>query len=238
MLATALPTSAPFARPSLDGAASFDTNDFARRLIAGEVRTYDANSHLYYEGDAASHVYRIASGNVSVYRMMPDGRRQIVDLAYPGDVIGLGAPRAHASNAQAISRTRVSCVPVAVMHDMVRRDPTLGLALCAALSRDLQAAQERLLAVGRCTASERLAGFLLGLSRRNARNGDDSRVIVLPITRSDIADCLGLTTETVSRTFTAFRADGLIALEQGVLVTILDMKALTDLAQGERKAVN
>jgi CRP/FNR family transcriptional regulator len=97
----------------------------------------------------------------------------------------------------------------------------------------LLASRELLFTVGRCTASERLAAFLMGLSRRNQRNGADPDEFVLPMTRWDIADFLGLTIETVSRSFTKLREEGIIDIEQCVLVTIVDHAALARIAEGQ-----
>ena len=117
----------------------------------------------------------------------------------------------------------------------LRLDARVGLKLYDAVSHELLAARDLLFTVSQRTATERLAGFLLSLSRRNARRGEDAREIVLPMTRADIADFLGLTIETVSRTFTKFRVEGLIDLEQCVLVTIKDASALSELINGDRE---
>jgi CRP-like cAMP-binding protein len=204
----------------------------ADRLGAGTLRTVDARDHVFLEGDRASHVYKVEVGHVCIYRMVHDGRRQVIDFAYPGDFIGLGALGTHAASAQATSKTRIRCVPVAALHDVVRSDQRLALALYEAMSRELMQARELLFTVSQRTAAERLAGFLLALSRRNERRGDNSDEIVLPMTRADIADFLGLTIETVSRSFTKFRNDGLIDLEQCVLVTIRNTAALMAVAEG------
>ena len=208
---------------------------FADQLDAGTIRTFNSKEHIYCEGDPATHVYRIEAGHVCIYRMLPDGRRQVVDLAYPGDFVGLGAMGEHAAGAQATSRTRVRCLPVQALHDIIRLDARVGLKLYEAVSHELLAARDLLFTVSQRTATERLAGFLLSLSHRNARRGEDAREIVLPMTRADIADFLGLTIETVSRTFTKFRVEGLIDLEQCVLVTIKDASALSELIDGGRE---
>jgi CRP-like cAMP-binding protein len=199
----------------------------------GISRVYDAKVHLFREGDAATHVYRVEAGNVCIYRMMADGRRQIIDFAYPGDYIGLGELGEHAANAQASSRARVRCIPISALHDVARRDSHFGFKLYEAVALELQAARELLFTVSQRTAAERLAAFLMALSRRNERHGEDSTEIVLPMTRTDIADFLGLTIETVSRTFTKFRNEDLIGIEQNILVTLRDSETLAHLAEGE-----
>lgn len=201
-------------------------------MAGGTVRTFEAKEHVFREGDAVTNVYKVEIGHVCIYKMLPDGRRQVIDFAYPGDLIGLGAMGEHANNAQATSRTRIRCIPIAVLHRTVRDDARLGLKLYEAVSRELSAARELLFTVCQRTATERIAAFLLALSRRNERNHEDALEFVLPMTRVDIADFLGLTIETVSRTFTKLRTEGVIDLSQSVLVTIEDIDRLKDLADG------
>ncbi len=205
----------------------------AQRFDAGTLRTLAAREHLFREGDRATHVYRVEAGHVCTYRTMPDGRRQVIDFSYPGDLAGLGSIGTHAVNAQATSKTLVRAMPVSMLNVMGEMDPQFAQDLYQALANELSAARELLFTVSQRTASERLASFLLGLTRRNERRGERPCEIVLPMTRSDIADFLGLTIETVSRTFTRFRALGIIDLEQCILVTIRDAEALRALAQGD-----
>ena len=204
-----------------------------QRLLDGPVRTFEAKEHLFREGDAVSHVYQVEVGHVCIYKMMSDGRRQVVDFAYPGDTIALGAIGEHDADAVATNRTRVRCLPVSTLRQIMRNDARLAIKLYEALSRELQAARDMLFMVTQRTATERVAAFLIALSRRNERNGEDAEEFVLPMTRNDIADFLGLTIETVSRTFTKLRCDGLIALTQSILVTIVDHEALASLADGK-----
>ncbi len=239
MLATA------FVAPAQDGSSSFiapanaqpralrKTTHFADGLSAGSTRTIQPREHLFCEGDPASHVYLVEAGHVCIYRMMPDGRRQVIDFAYPGDMIGLGALGEHAANAQATAKSWVRCIPIATLHTFVANNAKLGLELYEALSQELLAAREHLFTVSQCSAPERVAAFLLALSRRNERRGENPAEIVLPMTRTDIADFLGLTIETVSRTLSRFRADGLITIEHCILVTLLDSDGLCDVAASD-----
>ena len=238
MLAT---TSLPSQQPTTTRATStigrsIAPDTFAQKLTAASSRTVGAKEHIFRQGDVASHVYRVEAGHVCLYRMLPDGRRQVIDFAYAGDFVGLGAIVEHACSAQATVKTRVRCLPLSALHDIARFDAGLGLELYKAVSRELMAARELLFTVSQRTASERLAGFLHALSERNARRGENANEIVLPMTRTDIADFLGLTIETVSRTFTKFRSEGLIDLEQCILVTIRDAVALARLANGSSQS--
>lgn len=208
------------------------TDVLAQRLSRGAARTIEAKEHLFCEGDAATHVWRVEVGHICIYRMMPDGRRQVVDFAYPGDVIGLGALDEHTDSAQAMERTVVRGVPMAALREFAQSDARLGRRLYEALARELMAARELLFTVSQRTAAERVAAFLVALSRRNVQRGENGNEIVLPMTRMDIADFLGLTIETVSRTLTRLRADGVIDLEQCILVTIRKPETLAQLAKG------
>lgn len=219
--------------PGFRKQATRSDHSFADEMLTGPTRIIDTREHLFCEGDRAAHVYLVEAGHVCIYRMMPDGRRQVVDFAYPGDVIGLGALGTHATSAQATIKTWVRSIPIATLHNVAASDAKLGRKLYEALSQELLAAREHLFTVSQCTASERVATFLMALSRRNDRRGGNPVELVLPMTRSDIADFLGLTIETVSRTFSRFRADRLIAIEHCILVTLIDVEGLAAVAAGE-----
>lgn len=207
------------------------------RFRTAASRVLQAREHIFFEGDPKDHIYRVERGTVCLYKTLPDGRRQIVDFAYPGYFIGLGAPGDHVFSAQAIALTRLCCLPAGLLHEVARRDPEIGMQLYRALSDQLLAARDLLLTVGQRNATERLGALLFALSRRNGRNGADPERIALPMTRSDIADFLSLTIETVSRTFTKLRQSGIIDLAQSSLVIIRDHEALKRLAAGEMHAL-
>jgi CRP-like cAMP-binding protein len=202
-------------------------------LRSASARVLHGREHVFFEGDAKDHIYQVEKGTVCLYKTLPDGRRQIVDFAYPGDLIGLGAPGEHVFSAQAITLTRLRCMPANMLHELAQHDPKVGMQLYRALSEQLLAARDLLLTVGQRNATERLAALLVALSRRNERGDGDAGRITLPMTRADIADFLSLTIETVSRTFTKLRQSGIIELVQSQLVVIHDRDALERLAAGE-----
>ena len=208
-----------------------------KRIRAVAPRMLQAREHVFFEGDPKDHVYQVEKGTVCLYKTLPDGRRQIVDFAYPGDLIGLGAPGDHVFSAQAITLTRLRCLPAGPLHEMASHDPQVGMQLYTALSDQLLAARDLLLTVGQRNATERLAALLLALARRNERNGTDPARIALPMTRADIADFLSLTIETVSRTFTKLRQSGVIELLHSSLVVIRDRQALVRVATGETQGM-
>lgn len=205
-------------------------------IQGGPVRVINSKDHVFREGDAATHVYMVEAGHLCIYRVLPDGRRQVMDFAYPGDLVGLGAIDTHSTNAQAIEKTRVRCFTLSDLRERAQDNAMFCTSLYSAMSQELVAARELVVTVGHRTATEKVASFLQTLSRRNARRGMAPHELVLPMTRSDIADFLGLTIETVSRTFTKFRQDGVIDLEQCILVTIRDPRRLEEYAGGNAVA--
>ncbi len=206
--------------------------EFDQSVMGSATRVVERKEHVFFEGDPVSHIYKVEACHVCIYRLLADGRRQVIDFAFPGDFIGLGASGQHAMSAQATERTKLRCLPVSELRHVVSENPRLGLELYEAIACELGATRELLMSVSHRTAQERIAGFLLALSQRNARHGEDPTTVVLPMTRTDIADFLGLTIETVSRTFSKFRAQGVIELEQCILVTMCDLDQLTRIAEG------
>ena len=211
------------------------TPNFERSLAQSSLRRVEAKEFVFAEGDAVTHVFRVEIGAVALYSVLADGRRQILDFAYPGDFIGLGAQRQHLMNAQAIIATRLRCLPIGTLRQYASRDPMIGLKLYEALAGELAASRELMLTIGRRSAIERVVGFLLAFSRRNEQKGRDSSRIDLPMTRADIGDFLGLTIETVSRTFTKLRMLGLIELPCSNHVKLIDAKELENLVEGDRQ---
>ena len=197
------------------------------------VRSFAAKEHVFTEGDPRSSLYRVESGAVCLYKVMGDGRRQVLGFAYPGDLVGLGACNDHQCNAQVTKRSQLRSVPWSTVQRLARQDPVLGLKLYEAISEELAAAHDLLLTTGQRSAAERVATFLLAMIRRCRRNGQDATVIDLPMTRADIGDFLGLTIETVSRTFTKLRTLRLIELPQRNRVKLVDLDQLESLAAGE-----
>jgi CRP-like cAMP-binding protein len=159
--------------------------------------------------------------------------RGSTDRRYPGDLIGLGSKNEHMMNAQAVKPTRLRCLPIGALYHSASNDPALGFKLYEALARELAATRDLMLTTGQRSAMERVVSFLLAFSRRSARNGQDPLEFELPMTRGDIGDFLGLTIETVSRTFSKLKALGLIELAQSNRVKLGNIDELRSIAEGE-----
>jgi CRP/FNR family transcriptional regulator len=205
------------------------SNSLDQRMAYATVRRLRAKEHVFCEGDEREHVFRVEEGVIAVYKTLPDGRRQIIDFAYPGDLIGLGVIGEHVLSAQATVPSKVRCLVAAALERIAESDAGLALKLYRAVCQELAATRNLLVTVGQRSALERVAAFLISLHRRTAAEG--STTVNLAMRRSDIADLLGLTIETVSRTLTKLRSMGVIDLEQGATrVRLCDLPRLLELS--------
>lgn len=177
---------------------------------------------IFAQDDRATHLYRVLSGVVRTSRLLSDGRRQIDAFHFAGDVFGLEIGDEHRCCAEAVDDAVVAVHPRDVLGGTSQADAASSGQLVAALGRSLARAREHMVLLGCKTALERIATFLLGLSERL-----ESDVLRLPMSRTDIADHLGVTIETVSRSFTQLERAGLI--EAGAdrrSITLRDVRAL------------
>lgn len=184
-----------------------------RRLDSiSDHRDFVAGETLAREGDPATQLFNITAGAVRVHKLLPDGRRQIVGFLFPGDFLGLATGERFAFSAEAITAGTACRFPRKAYRQLLREMPELEASLLDRTASDLRAAQEQMLLLGRKTAIERFASFLLDLSARDRRAGGEGKEIQLPMTRAEIADYLGLTTETVSRVTSRLKAKQVIRL--------------------------
>jgi CRP-like cAMP-binding protein len=208
-------------------------DDLASRLARSPVKTLAQHDQLFCEGDDKTHIYQVLEGAFVLYRLLPNGRRQVTGFAVAGDMIGLGVGSVHRSSAEASGAAKVRMLPAIALHRLAGADPHLAMQLYDAMSQELAALQDLLMTVGRLNATERVATFLLSLSERNGRAFRPADRVELPMTRCDIADFLGLTTETVSRTLTKLTNIGTISRHSGH-IRILNKEALEDVAAGDQ----
>ncbi|UHC17588.1 helix-turn-helix domain-containing protein [Methylobacterium currus] len=191
---------APAARLRQDGAQD--------GAAAGARRRFEAEEEIYAEGDRVVHFYKVVSGAVRTYRLLSDGRRQIDGFHLPGDIFGLEAGAERRTGADALVDTTLVAHRRSDRAALTGEAGALAHEVAAAMLRALERAQDHMLLLGRKSAKERVASFLLGLARRSGTEG----TIALPMSRADIADHLGLTIESVSRSFTQLEREGVIAL--------------------------
>ncbi|HMK80390.1 MAG TPA: helix-turn-helix domain-containing protein [Xanthobacteraceae bacterium] len=190
----------------------------------GAMMPFARNCEIYGEGEPADYLYKVVSGAVRTSKVLADGRRQIGGFYMPGDLFGLEAGDEHAFSAEAISEAKVLVIKRSAVLAVAARDKTVAQELWSATARELARVQLHVLLLIK-SAQERLAGFLLDMAARNKA----SQLVELPMSRQDIADYLGLTIETVSRTFTQFENSTLIAAPTARRIEIRNRAALTRL---------
>ncbi len=174
------------------------------------------DAEIHAQGDRALYCYRIVSGCVRSVKLMEDGRRQINEFLLPGDWFGFEALETHDVAAEAVSETVLRRYPRRACDALAAEDVRITRWLLTLATDHLRSARDRMVALGRKTASERIAGFLLEMAKRMPN--DRSGTVALPMSRGDIADHLGLTIETVCRCLAQMRRDGTIGLTRTSLM--------------------
>ena len=212
--------------------ASHDGEDVASLDGIGLARQLNRGQELFAEGDRAGSYFKVVSGAVRLLRLMPDGRRHVVDFFVAGDLFAFTPLPAYPYSAEAVIDSAVIAYPRRGVEDLISRRPGVGRRLLELVSRELTAAQEQLLVLGRKTAQERVASFLLQLLQRAGRADAPRPQVELFMTRTDIADYLGLTIETVSRSLTQLKRQGIIDLPTPNHVVIFKREALERLQEG------
>lgn len=195
-------------------ASRFRTATFATRppiaaASAGIQMVLRRGEELFGEGDEAEFFYQVVSGAVRSCKLLSDGRRQIDAFHLQGDIFGIEAGAEHRFSAEAIGDVTVVAYRRSRLAALIQDDPAFGNKIMTATMRSLERAYDHMLLLGRKAAQEKMATFLLDMAHRLSKDDENFE---LPMTRSDIADHLGLTIETVSRTLTQFVRSGLIRL--------------------------
>lgn len=202
----------------------------AGRAEGGAVQRHAPGMNLFFEGDDADSVFEVVSGTLRLYKVLIDGRRQIIGFVSGGRLLGIAPQRQYLCSAEAVTPLTVRRYKRPAFERRIDEEPGLARRILAELSDELCMAQDQMLLLGRKSATEKVASFLLSLA--TGQDGDVAAHIDLPMGRGDIADYLGLTVETVSRTFTKLRNDGLIALPSPNSVEVLDAEQLEEVAAG------
>ena len=196
--------------------------------MARQVR-FAAKATVFAEGARADAVWSLSSGSVLLSKLLHDGRRQVVGIAVPGDFLGMPMQAANAFTATTLTPASLCRLDRIRFTDLLNRAPCLMRQVFENFSHELVLAQDHMLLLGRRSAEEKVAAFLLSLRDRWAPMQGLTARIDLPMTRQDIGDYLGLTLETVSRTMTKLAQRKIIAvIPDGV--RILDADRLARLA--------
>lgn len=192
--------------------------------MMGAPMTFGRNSEIYGEGEPADYLYKVMSGTVRTSKILADGRRQIGSFYLAGDVFGLEVGDDHAFSAEAITESKVLVVRRSALMGLATRDGDVARQMWTQAGHELARVQDHILLLVK-TAQERVVGFLLEMAERTPAGN----TVELPMSRQDIADYLGLTIETVSRTLTMLESDGSIELPTSRCVMLRKRAALVRL---------
>jgi CRP-like cAMP-binding protein len=182
---------------------------------------YARDSEIYGEGEEAEYIYQVVSGAVRTYKILNDGRRQIGAFYLPGDIFGLEIGETHDLSSEAVCDCTIAVIKRSSLTKLAKGDSSITQALWTLTARELQRAQKHVLLLVR-SAQERVASFLLEMADRTAAAGS----VVLPMSRRDIADYLGLTIETVSRALAALEDQAAIAMNGARRVQLTNVREL------------
>jgi len=189
--------------------------------LMGAPMAFARNAEIYGEGEPADYLYKVVSGTVRTYKVLSDGRRQIGAFYLSGEIFGLEMGEEHTFSAEAITDSKVLVIKRSAVVTLAGRDHDVAHELWTLTSRELRRAQDHIMLRVK-TAQERVASFLLEMALRMPA----SDAIELPMSRQDIADYLGLTIETVSRTLTHLENTAAIELPSSRRIVLRNRKAL------------
>jgi CRP/FNR family nitrogen fixation transcriptional regulator len=212
------PTQVP---PSVD---QFGALAICSGVIATEF-SYKKEEEIYGEDEPSEYVYQVIRGAVRTYKLLSDGRRQIGAFHLPGDVFGLDPGPAHRLTAEAITDTTVRLVKRRSLEAAAASNVQVAHNLWTMTASDLRRAEDHMLLLGRKTAMERVATFLLEMDRRLAKAG----MMALPMCRRDIGDYLGLTLETVSRALSQLNDEGILVFSSARQIVLRNRQRLADM---------
>lgn len=187
---------------------------------SGRPVDFPPRTTIIDEGEPARAIYRVVSGRVMLSKLLPDGRRQIFEVLGPGAIFGVTPNGKHDSIAETLTETRVS----AFERVTAERSPAFGIFVADHLKAQICALHDHAVLLGRKTAVERVASYILDLVEAPSKalphnaaelaHHNNNVIVHVPMTRSEIADYLGLTLETVSRAFSKLKRDGVVSYER------------------------
>ncbi len=182
---------------------------------------------IYGQGEPTEFCWRIVSGCARTVKLLADGRRQVGEFLWPGDLLGMNDFDVHDFSAEAVTDVTLRRYSRRMVEALAQSHTALALRLRTLAVANLRGAYQQMALLGRSTAMERVASFILDLHRRSMTT--DRHTVDVPMSRTDIADHLGLTIETVCRTLARLQRDGTVAISQSGL-DLRDRLALAELA--------
>jgi CRP/FNR family transcriptional regulator len=194
------------------------------------LERFKPGTPVFWQGDEASAVFEIVEGVLRTFKILADGRRVITGFLYPGDIVGVSLRDRYLYSAEPVVPSKVRRFARARFEDEIEHTPELRPLLFARLCDEMAAAQDQMVLLACKSAEERVSSFLLSIARRTCGRRASSFSIDVPMTRLDMADYLGLTIETVSRTMTKLASRGVIASTGRHTIMIRSLAQLACLA--------
>lgn len=208
---------------------ALEGDDFQPLRGITDIKEFPAKAQVFREGDQVDYIYNVKSGLVKLYRVNDDGETHTIGLAYPTDFIGLAFFDRYPCYAATLTDTTLCRMNATAFREVVQGHLALQKHLYDINSQQLLAAQDHIFLIGRSSARQRVARFILMLASRMRPEIAVTKVLHLPMTRTEIADYLCLTLETVSRKLAEFEKDGIIGRERG-RIEIKNIEGLQRLA--------
>ena len=201
--------------------------------IVKRQQPYQPGQHIFRAGDHSRSLFAVRSGALKSYCTTEDGDEQVLGFTLPGEMVGLDGMHdgAYASNSVVLETASVCELPYDSLEDMCHKLPGLNRQMMRVVSKEITTDQKMLLLLGKRTAEERLAAFLLSLSGRYKSRGLSTTEFNLPMSRQDIGNYLGLAIETVSRLFAHFQKDKLLVVNRRK-IELVDMPRLNAMVEG------
>ncbi|MGY3611111.1 MULTISPECIES: cyclic nucleotide-binding domain-containing protein [unclassified Bradyrhizobium] len=211
--------------------AALDNTELRELAQLSRHVRFESGATVFAQANIATSFFSVHEGTLRLYKLLPDSRRQIVSFALPGDFLGLSSLPQHEFSADAIGRVALCQFSKESFATFAENRPRLLRRIIELAGRELARAQEHMVLLGRRSAEEKIASFLIGWRDRLSGIGRDGEILPLPMKRLDMADHLGLTIETVSRTFSKLERDGVIQIFAGSVV-LLDAARAEALSAG------
>lgn len=202
---------------------------------AGRIVNLSSGRHLFRYGDQANRLFEIVEGVVRSSKVLPDGRRQVLSFGFPGDVVGFGCQSSYHCDCETLTTIRARCLNVPASQSVIDSDPearALYHFLFRSAASEVASMQEHFMLLGRKSAFEKVASFLVIMLDKVGKRTGSRTFLCLPMSRSDIADFLGLTVETISRVITKLKNSGIIDMHGLQRVEVLQPCSLKEIAEG------
>jgi len=199
-------------------------------FTARPVESFPVGKAVFWQGDKATDVFHIAEGCLRLYRILPDGRRAITGFVFGGAVLGLALKERYGYTAEAVTPVTLRRLGRQAFHTLVDASAHLRPQLLDLIYDEMASAQDQMITLGCKNAGERVATFFLTIARQTGADLRSPVEIALPMGRQDVADYLGLTIETVCRTISKLKRDGLLALQGQRTIRLRRMDGLRELA--------